>query len=133
MINIEGLTSKKKGDIALGSAIAYFVSHQYTVAIPLTDSQSYDLVVEKEGTFNRVQIKFTSRKNQWGQYEASLVSTGWKWNDGKNFKNFDNTESDLLFIQTVEGSCYLIPSSLVTVKSGIVISSQKYEQYKVVV
>ena len=38
--------SKAQGDIGLSQAIAYFAKEGYTVCIPLTDSQDYDLIVE---------------------------------------------------------------------------------------
>jgi hypothetical protein len=41
--------SKKQGDWGLGSAIAWFTAQGYTVALPITDSQHYDLIVDIEG------------------------------------------------------------------------------------
>ena len=35
--------SKKQGDIGLGIAIGWFATQGYTVCVPLTDSQDYDL------------------------------------------------------------------------------------------
>lgn len=41
-------TNKEKGNSGLGIAIAYYSSKGYTVAIPLNDTQDYDLVVDKD-------------------------------------------------------------------------------------
>lgn len=40
-------------------AIAYFSTNGYTVSIPLNDTQDYDLIVEKNGILQRVQVKAT--------------------------------------------------------------------------
>lgn len=41
------ITNKEKGNSGLGMAIAYFSTNNYTVSIPLNDTQDYDLVIEK--------------------------------------------------------------------------------------
>jgi HJR/Mrr/RecB family endonuclease len=55
--------TKKQGDVGLGQAIAWFTRNSYTVSLPLTDSQDYDLIVDKDNVLYRVQVKTTSNKN----------------------------------------------------------------------
>ena len=43
--------------MGLGKAIDFFTSHNITVAIPLNDTQGYDLVVDIKGELKRVQVK----------------------------------------------------------------------------
>ena len=50
-------TNKQKENCGLGMAIAYFSTNGYTVSIPLNDTQDYDLIVEKNGILQRVQVK----------------------------------------------------------------------------
>lgn len=38
-----------QGNIGLGKAIEYFTSHGITVAIPLNDTQKYDLIADFNG------------------------------------------------------------------------------------
>lgn len=52
------MDSKQKGNLAVASAIAYFVSSGYTVSVPLSDTAKYDLVIEKQGVFQAVQCKY---------------------------------------------------------------------------
>ena len=40
--------SKKQGDAGLGQAIAYFTMLGYDIALPLTDSADWDLIVEMD-------------------------------------------------------------------------------------
>lgn len=40
------INSKKQGDVGMCYAIAYYSRLGWTVSIPITDSQDYDLLVE---------------------------------------------------------------------------------------
>jgi len=52
------MDNKQKGNLAIASAIRHFVSSGYTVSIPLADTAKYDLVVERNGTFQAIQCKY---------------------------------------------------------------------------
>lgn len=69
-------TNKEKGNSALEIAIAYFSTNGYVVSIPLNDTQDYDLVIEKEGDYYRVQVKATSCKTKFDIYQVALKSCG---------------------------------------------------------
>lgn len=78
------LHRKTKGDVTEAYVAARLLELGYTVLRPLGDNARYDLVVEQNGSFSRVQCK-TAR---WGDAEhASLVfsacSTNWHLRDGK--------------------------------------------------
>ena len=69
-------TNKEKGNTGLGIAIAYYTSNGYTVSIPLNDTQDYDLIVDKNSDLKKVQVKATSCKTKFGNYQVSLKSCG---------------------------------------------------------
>ena len=48
---------KVKGTVGLGHAISYFTRIGTVVALPLNDSQPYDLIVEIDGELKKVQVK----------------------------------------------------------------------------
>jgi PD-(D/E)XK endonuclease len=52
--------TQRKGDIATARAIARFTAMGYDVAIPLTESAAYDLIVDDGERLVRVQCKFVS-------------------------------------------------------------------------
>jgi len=54
--------TQHKGDIAVSQAIATFTKLGYDVSIPLTESASYDLIVEMNGQIKRVQVRYSSVK-----------------------------------------------------------------------
>ena len=47
-------------DYAVAKAIASFTKLGYDVAVPLTESAAYDLIIDQDGTLARVQVKYYS-------------------------------------------------------------------------
>lgn len=99
--------TKKQGDVGLGSAIAWFCSEGYTVCIPLTDSQGYDLVVEDDERLYRVQVKTTSFKDKYGRFFTSLTVKGGNRTGTGRIKKFSKRSADMLFVLTSDGDRYL--------------------------
>jgi len=55
-------TTQKKGDIAVSQAIAKFTKMGYDVSIPITESASYDLIVDVGEKLKKVQVRYSSVK-----------------------------------------------------------------------
>ncbi len=121
-------TNKEKGNTGLGIAIAYFSSHGYIVSIPLNDTQDYDLVIDKNHTIKKVQVKSTSCKTQYDIYQVSLKSCG--GTKGKTYKTLIDTNVDILFIVTDKLDTYLIPIEFIKNKSSLNLC-KKYINFKV--
>lgn len=116
--------SKKQGDIGLGTAIAWFTINGYTVCIPLTDSQDYDLVVEKNNDLERVQVRTTTVQEPSGGYQLNLRTSGGNQSWNKVIKTINSKTSDLLFAVADNGDCYMIPTNKITAKNAIVLGSK---------
>lgn len=101
------MTSNQKGNIALGKAISYFVENQYVVSLPLNDTQYYDLIIEKNGYIQTVQVKFCGATSKTGGYICSLRTIS----GSTRQKSYTVTESNvhLLFCYCNNGDSYLIP------------------------
>ena len=56
-------TTQKKGDLAVAQAIATFTSKGFDVALPITESAAYDLIVDDTLGLWRVQVRFSSTRN----------------------------------------------------------------------
>lgn len=96
-------TNKDKGRAGMSMAIAYFGSNGYTVSIPLSDTQWYDLVIEKGGEFQTVQCKATCNEDN----TIFLRSMG--GSKGKEYDNVLDHPIDLLFCLDKNQQLYLIP------------------------
>jgi|SRR5579884_164879 len=105
---------KHLGNIAVIRAMKYFAENGYSVLLPMGDYQKYDLVVEKEDKFYRIQCKVT--RNQ----TVHLTSSGHY--GGKYLDSaIDYSKIDFLWI-TAGDKDYLIPKADLTVQKhmGIV-------------
>lgn len=105
------ISSGTKGNIALGNAIAYFTKLGYTVAIPLTDTQKYDLIVDIDGILKKVQCKYTSIKDKGVTFILDLRVRGHIDSKGVYYsKNFEEDSADFIYALTSEGQTFLIPT-----------------------
>ena len=120
-------TNKEKGRTSLGIAIAYFSMNGYTVSIPLNDTQDYNLIIERDGKLETIQVKSTNCKTKYGVYQVALKSCG--GTRGKTYKTVIDTKVDKLFIVTKELEIYIIPIYEINNKSTLNLCD-KYDIYK---
>lgn len=55
--------TQRKGDIAVSQAIVRFTKMGYDVALPLTESAPYDLIVDINKGLKRIQVRYSSMKD----------------------------------------------------------------------
>ncbi len=123
----EHKNSGMQGNAGIGAAIAYFTKYGYSVSVPLTDTQKYDLVVDLNNTLYRVQVK-TTTYSQRGIPIVNIRTLGGNRSGTGRIKKFDPSQADYLFILTEHGTCYLIPSTEVCGSS--VNLGDKYEKFR---
>lgn len=110
-------------------AIAYYSKMGWTISIPITDSQDYDLIVDTNSSLLKVQVKTTIQKSPAGASIVSLRTNGGN-KSGNTSKNFDENECDLLFVMTDTPEFFSIPRKEIIAVSTITLS-EKYLPYKV--
>ena len=121
-------TNKQKGNCGLGIAIAYFTTNGYIVSIPLNDTQDYDLLIDKDNKIESVQVKYTSCKTKYGNYQVALKSCG--GTKGNTYKTVIDTNVDYLFVVTKETDMYMIPKEIISKRSTLNLCD-KYKKYKI--
>ena len=115
-----------QGNLGLGKAIEYFTSYSIPIAIPLNDTQKYDLVADFNGKLQRISVK-TSRATENGKsFSVQLRNTGGSSGNNK-IRPFDNESCDYLFIYTINEEYYLIPSKEVTAINSINVGPKYYD------
>ena len=123
------INSKKQGDIGMCYAMAYYSKLGWTISIPITDSQDYDLIVDTGDELLKVQIKTTSQLSKHDIYVVGLRTNGGN-KSGNISKLFDSNNCDLLFVMTEIGEFYSIPRTEIMSTTTINLG-EKYLQYKV--
>ena len=123
------LYNSLQGNIGLGKAIEYFTSHSISVAIPLNDTQKYDIIADFNGGLQRISVKTSRCKASESSYEVALKNTGGSTGNYTT-RYFDNTSCDYVFIYTADENIYLIPAKDITTTTSIKVGN-KYTEYKV--
>lgn len=123
-------TNKEKGRAGLAMGIAYFGSNGYNISIPLNDTQDYDLVVEKDNTFQKVQCKSTSRMNKNKLFYIVKLESYGGLNGGTYYGTVKDSSADLLFILTENKDMYLIPVNIIVQNRTLTLTND-YDKYKV--
>lgn len=124
------INSKKQGDVGMCYAIAYYSRLGWTVSIPITDSQDYDLLVENtDNNILKVQVKTSRYLTEGGTYQVRLKTCGGN-KSGQTIKKMDKNYIDLVFVLVDDGSCYSIPTEKIE-SSGSMNLGDKYSEFKV--
>jgi hypothetical protein len=122
--------SKKQGDAGLGQAIAYFTMKGHDVALPLTDSADWDMIVEINGSLKRVQVKTSSQLSKSGvmKFNANVNGSN-MWSQTK--KTIQQQSWDFLFLHhLITGKQALIPKEALSSTGGQVnLGGKKYNEF----
>lgn len=103
----------------MGETIAAFTREGWTVCVPLTDNQPYDLVIDRGNGPERVQVKTTRYKTKYGVYQTALRTNGGNRSGGGKAKLFSPEEVEWLFVLNNDGDKYLIPAAAVSSGSAL--------------
>lgn len=115
--------SKKQGDWGLGRAIAYFTLNEYTVSVPLTESQDYDLVVDKD-SLKKVQVKTSEQISRKTNFPIVNLRTCGGNQSYQTAKDFDPSKVDAIFVTTVGHGDYYIPTERFTATTTLTLDTR---------
>ena len=118
-------TTVEQGAVGMAAAIFQYQRLGFTVLVPLIDNQEYDLVVEKDEEFLRVQVKTTKYKRN--EHYVVQVKTV-RPNKTENKITTFGHGCDLLFVLCDNGDCYSIPRAEITTKNEVRLN--KFESHK---
>jgi hypothetical protein len=122
------LSTNKRGDVGLGQAMAWFLSKGFSVSVPLTESQPYDLVVDDGARLHRVEVRYTGAKDK--HNFVVKLSTSNLTASGHKTRFLDRTKVDLLFAVTSKLDLFLIPTSELS-GHRVAVLGPKYESCRV--
>jgi PD-(D/E)XK endonuclease len=120
---------------AVGYAIAWFMSRGYMPSLPVGLAR-YDLVVDDAGSLKKVQVKTTTSKNDYENWEVGVHRMAYdrkaKLNAAgrKRRVAYSDSDVDVFFIVTGAGDVYLIPRCVVGNRMYLSLGGL-YERYKV--
>ena len=98
-------TTQRKGDIAVAQAIATFTRFGYDVALPITESAAYDLIVDDTQGLHRVQVRYSSTQ----EVELRRIHSN---SQGYVIKKTKKDAYDWLYVFFLDGREYLMKQCL---------------------
>jgi hypothetical protein len=110
-----------QGDVGLADAISFFTREGYSVCVPLTDSQKFDLVVVKDVP-QLVQVKTATCKNQRGNFVVDLRVRGGNRTQEDKCAFREEGDYDLLYVLTEDNRRYLVPVGKMEARSNFALS-----------
>ncbi|MCW2930004.1 MAG: hypothetical protein JWM19_966 [Actinomycetia bacterium] len=120
---------------SIGEAASWFLRRGYVVSVPLAVAQ-YDLVVESDDGFMKIQVKSTTARDRYGRWTAGVArmeyaaSSEANANGSRQRRPYRDHEIDFFFIVTGGGDRYLIPLEATDGAAGLTLND-KYAAYKV--
>lgn len=101
--------TKKIGDVSEAKLLAALLAKDYVVLQPFGDNERYDLVIEKDSRFFRVQCR-TGRLSKLG---TILVSTRSISSNGDRVRHYGEDEIDYFGVYCPElDKCFLVSMSV---------------------
>jgi hypothetical protein len=125
---LKQINSKRQGNVGIARAILWYTERGHIISLPLTDSQSYDLIVDENGILKRVQVK-TATSKRYDSYIVHLRSMSNVKGAKLRIKFLSEDDADLVFIATEEDN-YIIPIKIIAGMSMITLS-HKYDEYRI--
>lgn len=104
------MTNKMQGNIGETIAMCYYGLLGYSVSKPIFEHSHYDLIVDNGSCLMRVQVKTSSFMQNERSYQVSLKTSGGNQSWNKVVKKIDSNKVDVIFVYTVDGNIYEIPS-----------------------
>jgi len=99
--------TQKKGDLAVAQAIATFTRLGHDVALPITESAAYDLILDCGEGLKRVQVRYTSSNR--GQVDLRHIHSN---GGGYVVKKTKPNAYDWLYVLNDRGEQFLLKECL---------------------
>jgi len=99
--------TQRKGDIAVAQAIATFTKLGHDVALPITESAAYDLILDCDEGLKRVQVRFTSSSRR--QVDLRRIHSN---GNGYVVKKTKPDAYDWLYVLNDQGEEFLLKECL---------------------
>ena len=113
------ITNKEKGRAGLSMAIAYYGCKNFTISLPLNDTQDYDLIIDDGKCLQKIQVKCTGYLRESGCFSVPLRSCG--GTKGKVYKRATETSIDAIFVLCTNGWMFHIPLNQIKSKNAIAV------------
>lgn len=111
------MNTNEKGGLGESRFVYELTKHGYKVSLPLGHDASYDMIIDKDGALQRVQVKSVESSDDVVQVKTTRTYTS---GDRIVTRTYSPTDFDQLAVFDRRGDqCYLVPINLVANKTMI--------------
>lgn len=125
------LKPRQQGDLGELSAMAWLASKGAHIYVPVGHSPDVDLIADVDGRLLRIEVKTSNCRNDRGGWDISIATHGGNQSWSGLVKYFEPNRCDYLFVHVGDGRRWLIPSTEVEGRSGLVLGGSKYSEFEV--
>lgn len=129
----DNVNTKTKGSYGELFIMAQAVNRGYTVCVPYGDNQRYDLLFERNGTYNRVQVKYLLPTDGKIKFSMWTVTHNKDVGDTRAYKRvrYTSEEVDTYAVMNADTHVvYMIPVRDVEHQSTITLRTDRTMQYR---
>ena len=126
-----GMNNLEQGDLGESIARCWYELHGHVVFIPTGRSPDYDFVADDGERLIRVQVKTSGSVTPYGRWAVSICTRGGNQSWSGLSKRFSADRCGELFVVSVDGRRWRIPSGAVGATTKISLGGRKYAQYEV--
>lgn len=127
-MELRRINTSQQGTVGLNAAMFYYTLNGYNCSISPGDASEIDLIIEKDGILESIQVKTaTSLSIKEQSFNVPLLSTDKRTKNVVTYKSIQNVKFDRLFILTAAFDIYEFKKSEITVKNAMVLPSEQYK------
>jgi hypothetical protein len=108
-------------------AMSWFMLRGWVPAVPI-EPRPYDFLVEMPSGVKKVQVKSSTRRDRYGNYQASIAPQRTHGPNKSTPTPYDPDDVDLFFITAADGWLYLIHMAAVAGRTAISLGA--YRQFR---
>lgn len=115
--------NKQKGNIGEAKCLAKMVELGVPVCLPFGDNERYDMIIERNGKLEKIQIKYSSQQESEGSILFKTASST-NHTTNKHYSTYENDIDAFLLYNALTDEVYYLPMEVVENKKTLTLRMQ---------
>lgn len=115
--------NKQKGNIGEAKCLAKMVELGVPVCLPFGDNERYDMIIERNGNLEKIQIKYSSQQENKGSI-IFKTSSSTNHTTNKHYSTYENDIDAFLLYNALTDEVYYLPMEVVGSKKTLTMRMQ---------
>ena len=115
--------NKQKGNIGEAKCLAKMVELGVPVCLPFGDNERYDMIIERNGKLEKIQIKYSSQQENEGSIVFKTASSA-NHTTNKHYSTYENDVDAFLLYNALTDEVYYVPMEIIGTKKTLTMRMQ---------